>query len=622
MQYSKIFMRDNKIRQSNNYIIILIILFSMFFLRDYKVLGLSVFLAFQLLLSILLLFSNLFDIKSNISWIKKKIRQEWMFLVVFLWIILRLIISFFSTYLGATLDRNFIILVILSCILSVIFYGKRSTYGENWLEAITISGGIGTAIILLCMLDVPYVISFVMIGDWYWESIASYLLLPVFSSAVLFCTTENRKKQLLAFGVSLLSFFVLFLNENQTGIWMVVFFFLGIPMLFRPRAELIKRSMQLLFTFLFLWCNMSLITNYVKAITWPPVTYSLEASVYGELILAVAALLFFHFWDHIPEGKNLNFVSMIGMQKIIRSCFIGLLLFLGGGIVNIQRLASLPQEGFTKFIVTLLQPLAQELQSKHTSFFVLYQNTGILITVLVLAMLIILGKKIYAKIHKDKIWTNYLFLFYLLFMAQFFLLDIADQVVLVNILLLLWGLTIEESPLNIKAIKMEVQKKIEPVAVKECGEKKEEIAEETTNEQSGESDSDEVEEKQSLWKRLWKKKPEELKEEPILNPEAEGKEEIATEKKEDNAMESGGNPTLPKKEEKTHFFKRKRKEETGEDEFLNSNIVEERREQTKEEILSLEEELKQALEQYEKSQSESSKKFEQLMRKEKRGVEK
>lgn len=609
----------------HNYILLLSILFSMLFLRDYKVVGLSAFLIAPLLFFIGLLALKIPDIKLSVLWIKKKIRQEWMFLVVFLWIILRLIISFFSTYLGATLNRNFIVLVILSCILYVIFYGTRSAYGENWLEAITISGGIGAAIILLCMLDVPYVNSFVMIQDWYWESLASYLLLPVFSSAVLFCTTENRKKQMLAFGVALISFFTLFLNENQTGIWMVVFFFLGIPMLFRPRAELIKRSMQLLFTYLFLWCNMSLITNYVKAITWPPVTYSLEASVYGELILAVAALLFFHFWDHIPEGKNLNFVSMIGMQKIIRSCFIGLLLFLGGGIVNIQRLASLPQEGFTKFLVTLLQPLAQELQSKQTSFFVLYHNTGILITVLVLTILIILGKKIYAKIHKDKIWTNYLFLFYLLFMAQFFLLDIADQVVLVNILLLLWGLTIEESPLNIKAIKMEVQKKIEPVAVKEWGSKKEEIAEETTNEQSGESEADEVEEKQSLWKRLWKKKPEEFKEEPILNPEGGGKEEIATEKKEDNAMESGDNPTPPKKKEKKHFFKRKRKEETAEDEFLNPNIVEERRkrrEQTKEEILSLEEELKQALEQYEKSQSDSSKKFEQLMRKEKRGVEK
>lgn len=609
----------------NNYILLLSILFSMLFLRDYKVVGLSAFLIAPLLFFIGLLSSKIPDIKFDISWIKKKIRQEWMFLVVFLWIILRLIISFFSTYFGATLNRNFIVLVILSCILYVIFYGTRSTYGENWLEAITISGGIGAAIILLCMLDVPYVNSFVMIGDWYWESLASYLLLPVFSSAVLFCTTENRKKQMLAFGVALISFFTLFLNENQTGIWMVVFFFLGIPMLFRPRAELIKRSMQLLFTFLFLWCNMSLITNYVKAITWPPVTYSLEASVYGELILAVAALLFFHFWDHIPEGKNLNFVSMIGMQKIIRSCFIGLLLFLGGGIVNIQRLASLPQEGFTKFLVTLLQPLVQELQSKQTSFFILYQNTGILITVLVLAILIILGKKIYAKIHKDKIWTNYLFLFYLLFMAQFFLLDIADQVVLVNILLLLWGLTIEESPLNIKAIKMEVQKKIEPVVVEERGSKKEKIAEEITKKQDGESDADEIEEKQSPWKRLWKKKSEELKEEPTLNPEGGEKEEIATEKKEDNAMESGDNPSPPKKKEKTHFFKRKRKEETAEDEFLNSNIVEERRkrrEQTKEEILSLEEELKQALEQYEKSQSDSSKKFEQLMRKEKRGVEK
>ena len=606
----------------HNYILLLSILFSMLFLRDYKAVGLSAFLIAPLLFYVLILMRRICNIKLTGDWMKRRVKKNWLMLGVFFWSLYRLLTSFFSIYLGATVNRNFMLLVILSCFLYFIFYETKSEYGENWLEAITIGGGFGTGIFLLCMLNVPYVNSFVMIQDWYWESLASYLLLPVFSSVVLFCTTENRKKQLLAFGVSLISFFVLFLNENQTGIWLVVFFLLGIPVIFRPRAELIKRSMQLLFTYLFLWCNMSLITNYVKAVTWPPVNYSWEASVYGELVLAVAALIFFHFWDHIPEGKNLNFVSMIGMQKIIRSCFIGLLLFLGGGIVNIQRLASLPQEGFTKFLVTLLQPLAQEMQSKQTSFFVLYHNTGILFTVLVLAILIILGKKIYAKIHKDKIWTNYLFLFYLLFMAQFFLLDIADQVVLVNILLLLWGLTIEESPFNIKAIKMEVQKKIEPIAVEERGSKKEKITEETTKNQDGESDADEVEEKQSLWKRLWKKRPEEFKEEPILNSEAEVKEEIATEKKEDNAIESGDNPTLPKKKEKKHFFKRKRKEETAKDEFLNSNIVEERREQTREEILSLEEELKQALEQYEKSQSDSSKKFEQLMRKEKRGVEK
>lgn len=586
-----------------NYILILSILLSMLFLRDYKVIGLAAFLIAPLLFFISLLSSRISDIKFNILWIKKKIRQEWIILVIFLWIVLRLIISFFSTYLGAVLDLNFTVLAILSCVLYFVFYGTRSSYGENWLEAITISGGIGTVVILLCMLDIPYVNSFVMIQDWYWESLASYLLLPVFSSTVLFCTTENKKKQALAFCVALLSFFTLFLNENQTAIWLVVFFLLGIPMIFRPRAELIKRSMQLLFTYLFLWCNMSLITNYGKAVTWPPVNYSLEASVYGELVLAVAALFFFHFWDHIPEGKNLSFVSMIGMQRTIRSCFIGLLLFLVGGVLNIQRIASLPQEGFTKLLVTLWQPLSQELQSKHTSFFVLYQNTGILITVLVLAMLIIVGKKIYAKIHKDKFLTNYLFLFYLLFMAQFFLLDIADQVVLVNIMLLLWGLTIEEIPLNIKAVKMEKQKKAEPVAVERMLLKKEETREEITKQQNVETEYDKAEEKQYLRKRLWKKR---------------------MEKNEDKDREPEINPIPPQKEKKS-FFKRKRAEESSEEELLRSNILEERekrREQTKEDIMSLEEELKQALEKYEKSQSNSSRKFEQMMRKEKRGAEK
>ena len=608
----------------HNYILLLSVLFSMLFLRDYKVVGVSAFLIVPLLLLTYLLGARICNIKLNLMWIKKKLRLEWIILVILFWTILRLLLSFLSIYLGATVNRNFMLLTILCCFLYIIFYGTKF-YGENWMEVITISGGIGVCLILLTMIQIPYISSFVMIQEWYWESVASYILLPIYSSTVLFCTTENRKKQILSYVVAIVSFFTLFLNDNKTSHWIVLLFLLGLSIVFRPRASLIKNNMILLFTFIFLWCNMALITTYVKVINWPVVSYDLESGVYGELILAVAGIYFFHFWDHIPEGKEIKFISMIGFQRAIRKCFAGVVLLLLGFLLIIGRLEELRQNEITEFIISLIRPLRVELQGKYTSFLILYNNTGILITLLVLLLLMNIGKKIYTKIHKDKIWTNYLFLFYLLFMAQFFLLDIADQVVLVNILMLLWGLTIEESPLNVKAIKIEVQKKIEPVAVKEWGSKKEKIAEETTKKQSGESEADEVEEKQSLWKRLWKKKPQEFKEEPILNPEGGGKEEIATEKKEDNAMESGDNPTPPKKKEKTHFFKRKRKEETAEDEFLNSNIVEERRkrrEQTKEEILSLEEELKQALEQYEKSQSDSSKKFEQLMRKEKRGVEK
>ena len=374
-----------------NYILILSILFSMLFLRDYKVGGLSAFLILPLGFVTVLLAARVSQTKISLQWIKNKVKKEYVMLGVFLWVILRLLSSVFSTHMAATVNLNFIIITILSCSLYLVFYGSKG-YGENWLEAITISGGVGIIVILLSILNIPYINTFLMIEEWYWESLASYVLLPIYSSVVLYCTSEKKSKQILSFIIVLLSFFVLFLINNQTSLWITLFFLLGIPMLFRPRASLVKKSMQLIFTYLFLWCNMSLIVNYIKLVTWPTVTYTLEAGVYGELVLSIGALFFFHFWDHIPEGKDLNYVSMIGLQRFLKKYLFGFLLFLIGCILSIQNIASWKQEGFNKLIIALIQPLVEELQNKHTSFFVLYQNTGIIITVLVLILLLNIGK--------------------------------------------------------------------------------------------------------------------------------------------------------------------------------------------------------------------------------------
>ena len=138
----------------HNYILLLSILFSMLFFRDYKVVGVSAFLIVPLLLLTYLLGARICNIKLNLMWIKKKLRLEWIILVILFWTILRLLLSFLSIYLGATVNRNFMLLTILSCFLYIIFYGTKF-YGENWMEVITISGGIGVCLILLAMIQIP-----------------------------------------------------------------------------------------------------------------------------------------------------------------------------------------------------------------------------------------------------------------------------------------------------------------------------------------------------------------------------------------------------------------------------------------------------------------------------------
>lgn len=102
-----------------------------------------------------------------------------------------------------------------------------------------------------------------------------------------------------------------------------------------PVAAIMRKLLQMIFGIAFLFCNMSLLVNYTEIIQVDGLTYHLESSVVGELILCLLALYVFKQWDKIPEGTELTKVRLSRLQ---RACFY--LLKYGGFVLIILAVLS------------------------------------------------------------------------------------------------------------------------------------------------------------------------------------------------------------------------------------------------------------------------------------------
>ena len=127
----------------------------------------------------------------------------------------------------------------------------------------------------------------------------------------------------------------------------------------RTTAGLVKRDMQLLFIYLFLLSNMSLLTNYTKVIQ-ANVSFDLEHSVYIELLLAIGGVFFFTQWDKIPEGIDLERLVTRKLRRMFRFLMIAIEIVFVGFILGGEKWKELPDKIGTGMIKSFAVPLADE----------------------------------------------------------------------------------------------------------------------------------------------------------------------------------------------------------------------------------------------------------------------
>lgn len=191
----------------------------------------------------------------------------------------------------------------VTCITSAFLYfifKKIKDFKDWYFDLILYSGLLVMGYMLYCYLCDMRMAGFLadIVNDS--GQAASYLLLPCMISVYRYCMCRDRVRSAFYLLIAIVGFFTLLINYNTISFWIMAVFFFLIPVVLRPTAELVKRDMQLCFVFFFMMSNMSLLTNYTQLIR-KEINLSLEHSVYLDLLIAVGGVLFFRYWDKIPE---------------------------------------------------------------------------------------------------------------------------------------------------------------------------------------------------------------------------------------------------------------------------------------------------------------------------------
>ena len=205
---------------------------------------------------------------------------------------------------------------------------------------------------------------------------ASYLLLPCVISVYRYCVCRDRVRSMFYLLIAIVGFFTLLINYNIISLWIMTAAFLFIPVVMRPTVALVKRDMQLCFAYFFMMSNMSLLTNYTQLIQ-KEMNLSLEHSVYLDLLIAVGGVLFFSYWDKIPEEIDREKLILRRMRrgyifvlKLMGVVFLGFAV--GGG-----RWKSLPDTMGTAIVKSFAAPLIDEIGNCKNIWISCMENSSI-----------------------------------------------------------------------------------------------------------------------------------------------------------------------------------------------------------------------------------------------------
>lgn len=417
-------------------------LFSLFMMRKVYLGAIPLYLLLLLLALLVLLGRKLGGGEQAEGGLKERIKKNKIRFSFFCLALLGTAGVFFTIVQSDGIEVEFFTLLIIVCLTYQGILGERNI-GKRWFSILTFLSGLGSLEILLYFLGVEPFANWFSIIEKTTDTIAAYLILPGIFSVVMYCYSKVKYKRMVSFAIALITFLALFLNQHYLSIWIMALVLLTISCIYRPRAELIKRDMKLFFSFMFLLCNMSLLVNYTGGMILG-ISYSLETSVYGELILAIGGVIFFHFWDKIPEGEDLRRVKMVKLQRWFQGLFLLLIVtlivvpFCGG------LLAGLPQQGILGFVRAVFLPLSNELQLVGSNLLIAFQDMGVMLSCILFLGLGILGKRIYGTIRMGKGAANLLFVVFWGFLGVLLLWEISTYMIAVYAALLALGSSIQK----------------------------------------------------------------------------------------------------------------------------------------------------------------------------------
>lgn len=397
--------------------ICVLLILSMFSVMNIEIAGFPIYsLLLLVLASVWMMFKIIYAGKEGLSFLSVKYLTDTAAIAAIVYAILSAVVKLFASSEEGAIDFSWNAEVIALAIICLLI-SAGVEFKLLYLDLLLYSGLLIAGLYMLINLTDGWENSRLAAVFTDSGQVASYFLLVGMVSVYGYCMCRDRMRSLFYIMVSGISFFALFLNQNIISLWLMGFFFLAIPVLLRPTAILVKRAMQLFFMYLFMLSNMSLFTGYTQ-IARVEITYSLEHSVYLDLLVAAGGLVFFYYWDRIPEGTDLERLVLRKMQKGYRFILKTVLLMFAVIVLVGNGWAALPDSITYNMIKSFALPLVEAIGKNESGFLYCFRTMGVIPGIFLLVSIVLFLDRMYKNYAPDKPLTDILILISIVFAMQ------------------------------------------------------------------------------------------------------------------------------------------------------------------------------------------------------------
>ena len=282
---------------------------------------------------------------------------------------------------------------------------------------------------------------------------ASCFLLVCMVSVYQYCFCRDRLRSYFYLAVSAVGFLALSINQNIISFWLMTAYFIAMPIWLRPTAQLIRKNAQMFFLFGFMLSNMSLLTGYTQIIL-TELSYSLEHSVYLDLLLAAGGILFFHYWDKIPEGIDLERLVMRRMRRVYKGLLMVLGILFAGTVIGGNKWAALGEKMSETAWKGFALPLAESVKQEESGFYFCFQEAGGCAGIFIILFFVFLIERMRRNYGLDKPVTGILILISGIFMMQLLFWKPAGNTLTIYFVLLLFAAFYQEERNRMVSIKI------------------------------------------------------------------------------------------------------------------------------------------------------------------------
>jgi len=295
---------------------------------------------------------------------------------------------------------------------------------------------------------------------------ASCFLLVCMVGVHQYCFCRERLRSYFYLAVSAVGFLALAINQNTVSFWMMAAYFIAMPILLRPTAQLVKKNAQMFFLFGFMLSNMSLLTGYTQIVV-TELSYSLEHSVYLDLLLAVGGIFFFHYWDKIPEGVDLERLVMRKMRRVYKGLLMALGILFAGTLISADRWAALGEKMSEEAWKGFALPLAESVKYGESGFYFCFREAGVGAGIFTVVFFIFLIGRLRRNYGMDRPVTGVLTLMSIVFMVQLLFWRPAANALTIYFMLLLFAAFQKEEKTRMVSIKIR-EEELKGRSMKKC----------------------------------------------------------------------------------------------------------------------------------------------------------